>query len=456
MKDHRRLQNRNVYWAICAFAIAVIVCLAAASARALDPDLARFVAAKRAQTTELGQDQPDKVPLTVWSFFDAVRADDWETSTNLAARLMRASGHYAQSNDVIPAALRTAIWPPISEVIGSNDQFHNWHNKWLHRFGKDIISSIPKSSIYFGGTDAGRFIISALCESQREGRPFFTVTQNQLADDTYLEYLRKMYGGKIQIPSREDSRKSFDEYMTDVRERLKADKLKPGEDVHIVNGQVKVSGQVAVMEINGLLAKIIVDKNPDRDFFIEESFPLDWMYPHLSPHGLIMQLHHEPLDELKEDTVQKDGDFWKEFMGELVGDWIADGTSMKKICDFADEVYLQKDLAEFRGDKGFIKNMAAQKTFSKLRTSIAALYTWRLHQAKSEPEKDRMRKAADLAFRQAFVCCPVSPEVVYRYTSFLLELNRPDDAMLMVETARRLEPTNTGFSDLLDNLHKRY
>ena len=455
MKDHRHLQSREISRLICGFVL-IVVCLAAVKAHALDPDLARFIATKRSQVAQLGREQPDKVPAVVWSFFDAVRADDWETATNLAARLMRASGRYADTNDTIPPALKTAIWPPISEIIGSYQQFHDWNNKWLHRFGKDIISSIPKGSIYFGGTDAGRFIISVLCESQRDGQPFFTVTQNQLADGWYLEYLRKMYGGKIYVPSTEDSQKAFDEYLADVSARLKADKIKPGEDVQVVQGRVQVSGQVAVMEINARLAKIIVDRNPDREFFIEESFPLDWMYPQLSPHGLIMQLHQKPLEELPEEAVQQDREFWKEFIGELVGDWITDGTSLKKICDFADQIYLRSDLDGFKGDPAFVKNLMAQKCFSKLRTSIAALYAWRMHQAKNEPERDQMRKAADVAFRQAFVCCPQSPEVVFRYTQFLLELNRPDDAILLAETARRMDPSSTMFDGLLENLHKKY
>ena len=69
------------------------------------------------------------------------------------------------------------------------------------------------------------------------------------------------------------------------------------------NGRVQVSGQVAVMSINGLLAKVIFDKNPDREFYIEESFPLDWMYPHLEPHGLIMKINRQPLAELPDDIV---------------------------------------------------------------------------------------------------------------------------------------------------------
>ena len=48
------------------------------------------------------------------------------------------------------------------------------------------------------------------------------------------------------------------------------------------------------MAINGLLAKIMFDKNPDREFYIEESFPLDWMYPYLEPHGLIFKINRQP------------------------------------------------------------------------------------------------------------------------------------------------------------------
>ena len=76
------------------------------------------------------------------------------------------------------------------------------------------------------------------------------------------------------------------------------------------SGRVQVSGQVAVMEINGLLVKIIFDKNPNREFYIEESFPLDWMYPYLEPHGLIFKINRQPLPELSDEIVQRDHDYW--------------------------------------------------------------------------------------------------------------------------------------------------
>ena len=88
------------------------------------------------------------------------------------------------------------------------------------------------------------------------------------------------------------------------------------------NGRLQVSGQVAVMEINGLLAKIIFDKNPDREFYIEESFPLDWMYPHLEPHGLIMKINRQPLAGLSDEIIQKDNDYWIKYMTPMIGDWL--------------------------------------------------------------------------------------------------------------------------------------
>src|SRR6266540_1036702 len=82
--------------------------------------------------------------------------------------------------------------------------------------------------------------------------------------------------------------------------------LKPGEDVTIVDNRVQVRGQVAVMAINGLLTKVIFDKNPERELYVEESFPLDWMYPHLTPHGLIMKINREPVPSIPPEIVAKD------------------------------------------------------------------------------------------------------------------------------------------------------
>jgi len=425
--------------------------------RAVDVDLARFATAKENQIREYAQAVTNKVPAIVWRYFDAVRVDDWETATNLAERIDQASGRYNNSvtDESISPALRTVIWPPIQEMIGTYEQFHGWDNKWLHRFGREIIDSMPDQSIYFGGIDPGRFIISALTESQAGGKHIFVLTQNQLADSTYLEYLHRRFGKTLYIPTVKDLQTCFEEYATDAQKRLKEGRLKPGEDVRTVDGRMQVSGAVAVMTINGLLVKAIFDKNKGHEFYVEESYPLDWMYPYLSPHGLIFQLHAGPLAALPETDVQKDQDFWKEFTGELIGNWMSDKTATKEICDFVEKVYLDKNLAGFKGDAGFIGNDEEQKTFSKLRSSQAGMYVWRAEHAHDNDERNQMRQAADRAFRQGYALCPYSPEAIYRYTNFLLEYQRPDDAFQIVKTSLQFNPRDAQLQKLMELVRKQ-
>ena len=427
-------------------------------ARAVDLDLARFATAKENQIRENAQTITNKVPSIVWRYFDAVRVDNWENATNLAERIKQASGRYAYltTNESISPALNTLIWPSINEMVGTYDQFHDWDNKWLHRFGSEIIDSIPEGSIYFGGTDPGRFIISALTESHENGKHFFVLTQNQLVDQAYLEYLRRKYGKKIYIPTVEDLRNTFQEYMTNAQQRLKQGQLKPGENIYTLpDGRIQANGVVSVMEVNALLGRIIFDKNQRHEFYVEESYPLDWMYPYLSPHGLIFQLNAKPLAELSGAEVQKDKDYWKQLTSVLIGNWLADNTSIKEECDFVDKTYLDKNLDGFKGDMGFAKNQQTQKCFSKLRSSLAGMYAWRAEHARDNDERSRMQEAADQAFRQAYALCPYSPEAIFRYTDFLVKIKRPDDAFLIAKTSLRLDPNNPQFQELIRSVRKQ-
>jgi len=434
--------------------LVILFCLLTGPALAIDPDLGRFSTAKQQQIRALAETITNKVPAIVWDFYDAVRVDDWETATNLAGRINLASHRYqyATNDDRLTPVLGTAIWPPISESFGAYEQFHEWDNRWLHRFGSEIIGSMPPGSIYFGGTDPGRFVISVLCDSQVDGRPFFTLTQNQLADSTYMAYLRTMYGRKIHIPSVEDVQAAFTNYQNDAESRMKRGQLKPGEDVRTVDGHIQVSGVVAVMEVNGLLVKKIFDDNPDRPFFVEESFPLDWMYPYLTPHGLIFQLNRQDVPEITHGEMAKDQAYWKKLTDEMLGPWLDDKTSLPAVCDFADKYGQGKHLDDFKGDKDFAGNPQTRKCFSKLRSSIAGMYAWRAEHAATSDERQRMYDAAELAFRQSYAICPYSPEALYRYVNLLLEHRRFDDAILLAKTSLHQDPDNEQLKSLLSRL----
>jgi tetratricopeptide (TPR) repeat protein len=432
-----------------------------------------------------------------------------------------------------------------------SEQRNHWFGYW---FGHDMFTppfgiypEMTRDAILFGGTDPGRFCPTYMifCESfiphncqpkedqKFDRRDVYIITQNALADGTYLEYIRAQYfrssqnelgldtpffrdfatyvlsipfgndssfvrgianaayvlldkpftkfgaavearrraegvypPKEIYTPTPEDSQHCFNDYYADVEHRVMHDQqfpeeprqLRPGEDVRTVGDKLQVSGQVAVMMINGLLCKVIFDQNPTNDFFVEESFPLDWMYPYETPSGIIMKINRNPLPYLPDDVFKKDHEFWSRYSDRLIGNWITYDTSVKEIADFCDKVYLQNNFAGFKGDRKFIRDDDGQKAFSKLRSSIAGVYAWRLspqcppeYRQKTPAEMQTLIRETDFAFKQSFAFCPYSPEAVYRYVNFLLQFNRIDDAITVAETCLKLDPYN----DQVDNLVKQ-
>ncbi len=405
----------------------------------------RFVAEKEAQAIAGAKAEGKEMLPEFKSMFAAAAKGDWKSISNIWEDLRGRAPQYEGSGPK-DMQLHGTAWSTVLETWGA---FGNivMGGEHLVAFGKGAVESIPSGSIYFGGTDPGRCVITALQKSHVNGEPFFTLTQNALADGSYLQYLRGMYGGKIYIPTDEDSKKCFNEYMADAQRRLQENKLKPGEDVKEVGDKVQVSGQVAVMAINALLAKIIFDKNPDREFYLEESFPLDWMYPHLSPNGPIMKINRQPLSELSDEIVRRDHRYWTQALQPMIGDWLNYDTPVQKITAFAAKARAP------RQDQ-YVRNDAAQKWASKLRSSIAGVYAWRAEHAASETEKTGMAREADFALRQAVAVCPYSPEAVFRYTTLLAAQERLDDAILVVETALKVDPENAQLPNWLEQLKK--
>jgi hypothetical protein len=415
----------------------------AAASKSLSPEAAAqlktFVAEKEAQGVAAAQVEGRDASVFK-PFFAAADRGNWPAISNAFLELRNHAGQYEHSGKpTIDERLHGTAWEGVKEIWGIYEAFSVGDEKYSLAFGTNIIASIPAGSIYFGGTDPGRWIVTALCKSQVKGDPFYVLTQNALADSTYLEYVRNMYGNKIYVPTTNDQQECFQDYIKDAKKRLQNQQLKPGENVRTdENGRVQVSGQIAVMQINGLLVKIIFDKNPDREFFVEESFPLDWMYPYLEPHGLIFKINRQPLTKLSDEIVERDHDYWKSLVAPMIGDWLADDTSVGEIAAFAQKTFGKHDFSGFTGDPRFIQNDYSHKMFSKLRSSLGGLYAWRLKNATGAAEKERMAREADLAFRQAWALCPYSPEAVYRYVNLLREQNRLADALLVAETAAQL------------------
>ncbi len=402
--------------------------------------------------------------------------------------------------------------------------------------GSLVYPEMTRDAVLFGGTDPGRFCPTYMifCESfiphekqpvqdqKFDRRDVYIITQNALADGTYLEYIRAHYDrsaqidppffqellrGKaeaghnrtnfiarlayqfldrpftalgasiearrrkegiypakeIYIPSGEDGDRSGAEYRADAMRRFEHDvrfpgeprQVRPEEGLQTSGNQVKFGGQGYIMAINGLLTKLIFDHCPTNEFYVEESFPLDWMYPHLVPYGVIMKINRQPVPELTEETVNRDHDFWSRYSGRFIGNWVTYDTPLKAITDFTEKVYVQHNYDGFQGDRKFLRDEDAQKYFSHLRACIASsVYRWRFSNARDPAERRRMLKEADFAYRQAFALAPFNPEAVFPYVSMLAspEVNRLDDAILVAETCHKLDPNNPPIESLVENL----
>jgi tetratricopeptide repeat protein len=253
------------------------------------------------------------------------------------------------------------------------------------------------------------------------------------------------------MPTEDDSKKALQDYMAEVEQRRKAGKLRPGEQFTDENGQVSA---ISAMEVNARLARIIFESNPDRQFFIEESFPIEWMYPRLAPHGLILKLHREPLKELPAETVRKDRDYWMRFTDSALGAWLKPETPVDVVCDFAIQVFGRKELAAFKGDPKFVRNEYACKMFSKLRSSQGGVYAWRINHSASSEDKQRMSKEAEFALRQAFALDPNNTEIAFRYVDLLLQERRKKEALLVARTAGKLDPANEQLGGMIRALEK--
>jgi beta-lactamase regulating signal transducer with metallopeptidase domain len=456
----RRQMSRNLAL-LAAFAVIGLLCfISGCSSRTaqspaissfersdIGKQLQRFVEEKKAQAIA-GAKSEGKVMLPEFqSLFAAAAKGDWLTISNIWQDLRQRAPQYEGPGPKDSQLFGTA-WQTVLETWGAFGNIALGGDR-LVAFAQDAVAAIPSGSIYFGGTDPGRCVITALQKSHVQADPFFTLTQNALADNSYLQYVRAMYGQRIYLPTDEDSQKCFDEYVSEAEQRLARNQLKPGENVERVDGKFQVSGQPAVMAINGLLTRTIFERNTNCEFFIEESFPLDWMYPYLSPCGPIMKINRQPLPELEPETVRRDHEYWTRALEPLIGKWLAYDTPLPRVIAFAEKSGAEVQHRQHSGASDY-----PEKWSSKLRCAIGGVYVWRYRQATDPAAKQRMFKEADFAYRQAFAACPYSPEVVFAYVNLLMGADRLSDASLVAVTASKLAPRDMTFRNLVQQIEQ--
>jgi hypothetical protein len=287
----------------------------------------QFGRSRREVARRIAQRLQKDVPVEVEAFFDAIESGRWEEIKARWEVLAKRSGQYADSDPGHSEELNP-FWSAVLDAYGVAEQAHDWPAQKLLDYGNAVLDSLRPGMVYVGGTDNGRWIPELLNDTGG-GEQHVILTQNALADARYMDWMRELYGDRLATPSQEDSQRAFEEYTADAQKRLEHDQqfpdepkqIRPGEEVKLVDGRVQVSSQVGVMTINEKLLQMLMDKNPDLSFALQESFPLKGTYGDALPLGPLMELRAQDGETtFTAERAAQSLDYWRDRTQQVFSD----------------------------------------------------------------------------------------------------------------------------------------
>jgi len=351
------------------------------------------------------------VPEEVNRFFAAAEAGRWEETTNLFAAVQTL--RYATN---APPGLE-ALMPAVKEMFGVAEQTHLWPAQQLLDYGHAVLDALRPGMVYVGGNDAGQFIPLLLTETG-DAESHIVLSQNALADSSYLDYLTFRYADRLDTLTADESQSAFQSYMADARKRMEHDQqfpneprqVRPGEYIAINDGRFQASGQVAVMAINERLLQTLLQKNPSLSFALEESFPLQSFYSDATTLGPVTELRAgDTADALSPERASQSLDYWRQ-------------TTLALLC--------QPSLGAVPRD-AYVKQILGQANLLVNQKYLAE---------------------AEQAFQLATSLSPANPALVFSYANLLIQQQRFDEARKIVQAAATAAPDNQEFRHLATDL----
>ncbi len=347
---------------------------------------------------------------------------------------------------------------PLWSNFDDGNQAGHWFG-W--QFGHDIMKSMDRNAVYYGGSDPGRFVPTymAFVESQQPDRwkrdPSFdrrdvtVVTQNALCDTFYNQYIRQQYDPRYRpktpaYPEEEQrvandplrwlgTEKTFSPFEKwlgrdkaypiepvtcltpeELDQCWREYRLEPDVAARIKSGEAGPDGRrpgnvYDTFGINAVAAEAIFQKNKARHtFYLEQSVPMEWTYPYMLPDGLIFKLSPTKLDKLPPEVVAADHAFWDAYAARLLAD------------------------PTFRVDDD------ATITFGKLAYNHADLYRWR-----------DLPGDEEYFLKLALRLSPQLQEAVFELQDLYADQNRYDDAIALLRQAQLDDPRNEAYADSL-------
>ena len=314
-----------------------------------------------------------------------------------------------------------------------NLSFCSQRNHWFGwMYGRDMLSDLPKDAFVYGGTDPGRFVPTYMILSESFEKPkhkrdpnfdrrdLYVITQNALADAFYNQYIRNHYSAE-----RPAARGWVDRWLGRDKHYPSAYLILPRQEDIMALYQTAIEAKqknpaapdpnADPTVLNSMVAEWIWQRNKDqRPFFVEESFPMEWSYPNAVPHGLCYEIKRDPVAALTPEQVQADMQYWRNYIDKL------------------------------KADPGFVDDIDAQRSFSKLRNTGGNIYKWR-----------NMAGPAEQAYRQALELWPGNTETLNNFSDLLLRQGRSAELRDILTKAVKADPNNGLLVILLKNAERK-
>ena len=357
----------------------------------------------------------------------------YHTYTNLIFALLAGLGF------VIGAMALFARMPRLAWLRWSLLLLPMWPLYWNHaecsqrgnwfgwQFGHDMLKDLPKSSVVFGGTDPGRFVPTymILGESGQppkvkrdpafDRRDLYIITQNGVGEPLYRKYLADQYSSSRPAP-----KNAFERWLGRADAYPQKPLVFPSEEEveAAVKSELKTATEAGKFDPSiphSVVTRLIWEKNRDaHDFYVEESFPLEWSYDHALPHGLVYKITKDSLTEIPKDVVEQDFTFWAGYIDQL------------------------------RADPNYVNDFDAHRSFSKLRATTGNLYQHR-----------KMDQEAERAYRQALTLWPGNGESLHALSRLLWDRRDFDGVLEMLKVPLEEDPNCIGLWQLFLMAEKR-
>ena len=294
--------------------------------------VAQFAQKRRKLVQAIARRSQKEIPPEVKKFFDAIESGNWDNITNQWHELALHSSQYEYSTNHWENL--DPFWPSVLDAYGVAEQAHLWPAQKLLDYGNAIMGALRPGMVYVGGTDDGRWVPELINETS-DGEQHIVLTQNALADGRYLDFVNDLYGDRMSPLSQDDSKRAFEDYINDAKKRLEHDQqfpdepkqVLPGENIQVVDGKVLAQGQVAVMAINERLVQMLMQKNPDMSFALQESYPLRATYADALPLGPLMELNaRSDENTFTAERATQSVDYWRQATQQVLSDFDASGS----------------------------------------------------------------------------------------------------------------------------------